>query len=98
PAQDRPELLGSAGGKVDRVQAGSERQTGPNQPAVQFHLVTADEQPHVRDTDGLEGGRSEQCAVEQRCDAAQQILSRFGSQFACVPAPYQATSQWKGQP
>src|SRR3979490_2792830 len=97
PTQNRPELVGSTGMQVDRVQAGSERQAGADQPAVQFHLVAADQQPQFRDTDRVQGGRPEQRAVEQRRDPAQQVLPRFGAQFACAPAPYQAPPQLERQ-
>ncbi|OBJ13152.1 hypothetical protein A5659_06660 [Mycobacterium sp. 1165196.3] len=65
--------------QVDGVQAGPERQAGSHQPAVQFHLVAADEQPQIRDTDGVQGGGPKQRAVEQRRDPGQQVLARLGA-------------------
>ena len=74
-AEDRLELVGAAGVQVDRVQAGAERQARTHQPAVQFHLVAADEQPQVRHADRFQRRRPEQRAVEQRRDPGQQILA-----------------------
>ena len=59
--------------QVHRVQAGAERQSGADQPPVQFHLVAADEQPKIRYPNGFHGRRPEQGPVEQRGDAGQKV-------------------------
>ena len=74
PAEDRLELVAALRMQIHRVQAGAERQPRAHQPAVQLHLVTADEQPEVGHADRFQRRRAEQRTVEQRGDAGQQIL------------------------
>src|ERR1700734_453151 len=54
--EDRLELGRSARMQVSRIQAGSERQPGPDQPPMNLPLVAADEQPQIGNADRLERG------------------------------------------
>ena len=97
-AEDRFELVGAVRVQVDRVEASAERQAAAHQPAVDLHLVAADEQPQIGHADGLQRGRAEQRTVEQRRDARQKILPGHRvAQFADVPPPHQSSAQRKGK-
>ena len=66
---------------------------------MQFHLVTAHEQPQIRHADRFDGGRAEQRAVEQRRDSRQQILAgALGPQLTHETTPHQPAAQRERQP
>jgi hypothetical protein len=86
--------------QVGRLQGGAERQAGADEPAVDLHLVAADEQPQVRHADRLQRGRPEQRAVEQRGDAREQLAVRTvrGEQGGPGGVPGQAAADGEGEP